>query len=346
MVNYTITRSDEFSGATVLFSDGTPRPIASDNPNFEKVRDALLNDTLSEDELLELIAPFEAVYKTLTKLSERVSRKGNKLLFDGDPVNNALSKHIIEIMNEGGNDESWRAYVAFMERLYTNPSLESREHLFAFIENNGLLVTPDGYLVAYKSTKQDGRSTYAGYGIVDGKEYENDYLPNYVGAVVEIPRSMVDANRGVACSVGLHVGAYSYASTYSERLWTVIVDPRDVVSVPSDHSDAKIRVARYQIVEENVDRVQYPGTVKSFDLPVVEEPEVEDEPTPEETVVAAVVQKAAAGDGSRVAEYEQVIRDLIARDPNVSLRRYRSKRVTAARRDEFKQAANNLGFKL
>jgi len=347
---FTITSDAEFSGATVIFDDGSTHTIGSDNPNYTQVVRELLSGEAAEDELLDLIAPFEAVYKTLTKLSERVSRKGSKLLFDGDVVNSALSNFIIALMNEG-KEESWKAYIAFMEKLYTNPSEESREHLFHFIESNGLQITPDGDLVLYKSTKEDGSSTYRGYGIVNGVEFENDYLINSVGAVVEIPRSRVDANRGVACSVGLHVGAFSYANTYSKRLWTTIVNPRDVVSVPSDHSDAKIRVARYQIVEENPKRIKYDGLVKSFETPVSSgEPGVVEAKTEPLFTGVNIFNNGSIDtsklsnkwpDGSRVPEYIKLIQSGGA---GKNLRKYRNKSVTAGRRTEFDQAVQALGL--
>lgn len=368
MAFFNITSSAEFTGASVIFADGTTKTIASDNPNYEAVKVGLLDGSLTDDQLLELIAPFELIYKTLTKLSERVARKGNKLLFDGDVVSTKLSSFIIELMNEG-KEESWKAYIAFMEKLYTNPSETSREHLFHFIEANGLQVTPDGHIVLYKGTKEDGKSTRAGYGIVNGVEFENDNLQNAVGTVIEIPRSRVNADRDALCSVGLHVGAYEYvtgqyASTWP-KMWTVIVNPRDVVAVPHDFKSSKIRVTRYQVVEElgatrsakkHEGLVWTPPTTAPVEVPAEAVQVTAAAPaqaTPEATaqakVVENVIQRAAsapAAGGSRVAEYEQVIRDLIAQDPNVSLRRYRSKKVTAARRAEFRQAAENLGFKL
>jgi len=370
---YSIQSSDEFSGATVIFPDGSTQTIASDNANYETVVKGLLDGSLSDDQLLDLIAPFEAIYKTLTKLSERVSRKGSKLLFDGDVVSSKLSNFIIELMNEG-KDEAWKAYVAFMEKLYTNPSEQSREHLFHFIEDNGLQLTADGDLLLYKGTKEDGKSTHAGYGIVNGVEFQNDYLQNALGAVVEIPRSLVDEDRGSLCSTGLHVGAFeyvtgNYVSTWP-RLWLVLVNPRDVVAVPHDYHSSKIRVTRYVVVGElgaTREATKYEGLIwtpgdvapeadefeeddEDFyadeydEADYSEYDEDEDEPIQVQASAPATVAKSATD--SRVEEYKKVIRDLIAQDPNVSLRRYRSKKVTAARRGEFKQAAEELGFKL
>ena len=358
MAFYNITSSDEFQGATVIFPDGSTQVIASDNANYPKVLAGLLDGSLTDDEILELIAPFELVYKTLTRLSERITRKGMKLFFDGDPVTHALANHVISVMDGGAPEREVQAWLKFWEKAASNPSLTSQDELFIFIDRNGLSITPDGDAILYKGVTTEYKSTKRGPGIVDGVEFENDFLPNKVGSVVEIARSQVDGNRGVACSVGLHVGAHSYANGFSQVLLTVLVNPRDVVSVPFDHSDQKIRVCRYRIVEETPDRKKYTDTVvdlEGVELPV--EAPAEDvvqvtlsdfsdaDKDAATVVVDGAIQKAAAN-GSRVEEYKALIRDLIKQDPKANLKRYRSKRITAGRRSEFEQAANELGYKL
>lgn len=340
MAHFTITANDEFKGATVIFGDGSTQVIASDNSNYEAVVAGLLAGNLTDDELLQLISPFELVYRVLTRLSERISRKGMKLRFDGDVVDNSLTKHIIAIMDGGAAEAEWAAYIRFMEKLYQNPSEESREHLFHFIEKHGLLLTPDGDAVFYKGVRNDFRATRAGYGIVNGVEFESDYLLNEVGSVVEIPRSLVDPNRGVACSVGLHVGDFSYASNHAQVLLNVIVNPRDVVAVPRDENDRKIRVTRYKVDSINDPKTQHQGTLFT---PSGAEPVVEEEPELPviEATVTPVTSKTSYPEGSRVPEYIKLIKSGGA---GSDLKRFRNKRVTAGRRSEFDQAVAELGL--
>jgi hypothetical protein len=75
-----------------------------------------------------------------------------------------------------------------------------------------------------------------------------------------MPRSLVDPDRDTACSVGLHVGNFSYASGFAQKLLTVAVNPRDVVAVPSDSGDQKIRTHRFTVLGENLDKTQVTGT--------------------------------------------------------------------------------------
>jgi hypothetical protein len=53
----------------------------------------------------------------------------------------------------------------------------------------------------------------------------------------------------VACSAGLHVGTYDYALRFTRFVIEVLVDPRDVVSVPTDCNDQKMRTCKYLVMD-------------------------------------------------------------------------------------------------
>lgn len=332
MVLYNIRSDAEFEGGSVTMSDGQVFPFSSDHPNFKKIKEALLLGEASEDEVFTLISPFEAIFKSLVHLSDRVSRRGTTLFFDGDPLHTGIAQAIIKTIDEEGYEEgkTWPAYVAFLERLMTNPSEASRDHFYNYVEKHGLTITPEGMVVLYKGVAdKNGNGEYlsvhAGYGQVSTPEgvrvYEHDRLPNKPGYVVSIPRSQVDTDRNRHCSTGLHAGTYDYAKSFAKVLLTVLVDPRDVVSVPSDYDNAKVRVARYTVLEVNEKAEPYKTGVHTSAAP-----------TP-------------SGDTSRVAEFEKLIETLIQSDPKVKLSVYKNKRITSARREEFAQAAANLGYK-
>lgn len=360
MAFFNITSSEEGSSATVFFADGTSEPIASDNPNFVKVRDGLLDGSLTDEELLNLIAPFKAIYKKLTKLSERVSRKGMKLYLDGDPVAHRLATHILAVMDEGADQAVIDAWLKFWEKAATNPSLNSQDELFIFVEKHGLSITPEGDAVLYKGVRADFLSSHAGPGVVNGEEFEHANLPNHIGNVVEMGRSRVDDNRRKECSNGLHVGDHSYANTFTSggKLLTVLVNPRDVVSVPYDENDRKIRVCRYVVLEETPDRKKYTDTLLTKfstapTAPVEDEEdaavEAEDEAPVQDKAPSDAAQEFAAvfdtkakyPEGSRVPEYIRLIKSGGA---GQNLKRFRNKSVTAGRRAEFDEAVKALGL--
>lgn len=347
MTLFTITKDEEFEGASVILADGTVLPVSSDHPRYDKIVASLIAGE-SEDSIVKLVNPAQAAYGKLTRLSERVTRKGNTLFFDGDVIGNALSKHILRIMDEAvevgdesAEENSWKAYVNFLEKLQTNPSKKSKKHLFTFMEAHGITVHPDGDILLYKGVNEDFTSKSHGYGIVDGVIYERAALPNNVGSVVEIPRSMVDDNRDVACSTGLHAGTYSYANSFAGfggKLVMVKINPRDVVSVPSDSSDQKVRVARYEVFEENTDRAEYTTTVWAVAPSDDFEDEDWDEPAEDEDEAPV-----ARPEGSRVDEYKKLITETLI--PNgIALGRFKGRNVTAGRRHEFQQAMDELGL--
>lgn len=341
-MHYTLTSDAEFTGGSVILADGTTYPFTGTHPKYKEIVSHLVAGDLNEDQILDLVNPFESVFRNLTALSERVSRKGTFLYFDGDKLDNSLAKTILRIIDEDGfaNPAQWGAYVKFLDLLMQNPSQDSRDHFYKYIEAHGLTITPDGHAILYKGVRlnQDktgkGRytSTQQGFGLVttpDGKtvEYKHDLLPNDVGYVVSIPRSLVDTNRGRHCSTGLHAGTMDYVigTMKTPVILTVSVNPRDVVSVPSDHGDAKVRVSRYTVLEVNEAQKKYESVVATPGA---------------KPVKATPVVKAT--DGSRVDEYKKLIPQLLK--AGTSLRKFKSKNVTAKRRGEFVQAAKELGY--
>ena len=66
----------------------------------------------------------------------------------------------------------------------------------------------------------------------------------------------MDDNRDNHCSHGLHIGSFDYAEGWSGcdgKLLLVEFDPQDAVSVPTDCSFQKLRVAKYKVVADLTD---------------------------------------------------------------------------------------------
>ena len=252
-VMYTIFNSEtQGSGATLIFGDGSVETVDSSNANYAAIINTLTStpaDEIDENNLRALVAPGASISRSLQRYSDRITFNGSEILFDGDVIRNSVVDHIFRILDEGGSPDSYRGLVAFLEKLYTNPSGQSVDALYEFITRHGLTIDVDGDFYAYKGVNADGTSRWAGYGIVNNQVFENSNLPNTLGAVVEIPRSKVDADNSVGCSTGLHAGSYAYASAYARgRLLTVKINPRDVVAVPEHASFQKLRVSRYKVV--------------------------------------------------------------------------------------------------
>lgn len=236
--------SDGTNASVTVFEDGNMLVANSDNPNWDAIIEALLNDEPVND----LITLTTAVAKKFERLTTRVSVNGNQVYFDGDPVNNALTEQIVRFLAEGWEFEG---LVNFMERIATNPSEHSREQLYTWLEAHNFTIDKNGYILMYKGVIDNGDGTYgsihSGPAIVNGQEV-NGHVPQTIGDVVEMPRSKVNHNPSEGCSTGLHASNFNYARSFTTgAVLTVQVDPADVVSVPTDCNAQKVRVCRYTV---------------------------------------------------------------------------------------------------
>ena len=254
------TDENERTTVAVVGSFGI-RVVHDTNPDFDVIIRGLEDSSLTEEQFVNLAEPGNGIAAKFNEVSERVKYRDGNIYFDGDVVDTALSWHMLEKLKSGDSD--WKNLVYFFEKLATNPSKKSRKQFYAFVLSHGLLIDETGDVVLYKGVTNEGFSTHSGYGIVDGKVIQHGYIPYEVGSVVEYPRSKVDDDRDTACSFGLHAGTYAYASNFASRLLTVTCNPRDIVSVPKDHGDAKVRTCRL-FVKDIAPPVAYVGTSVDF----------------------------------------------------------------------------------
>lgn len=240
---------------TIFTPSGAPIVATGDHPHFAELLEGAQSDA-SADELLGLADLSNAVAQHFDSLSERVSVAHGRVFFDGDEVDSTITQQIVRCL-EDPTVGDWKPLVLFMENVAANPNEHSREQLFDWLRDREFTVTTNGCFIAYKGVTSIGEGddeTYvscsSGSGIVNGELHEGQ-LPNYVGATVEMPRSDVQHDPSRGCHTGLHVGTYKYAQGYNRAaLLTVLVNPRDVVSVPTDCNAEKMRVCRYVISDD------------------------------------------------------------------------------------------------
>jgi len=251
MIQYSIVNAGDQRQITVLSADGNLLVADQDHPNFSEILASVVNEDAHS---FEIEALFDASAKANTyfeRLTDRVTVSNGHVFFDGDPMDNSLTKHIVRFISDGVND--WWPLVSFLENVQNNPSENSKRQLYDWVTRHDLTLDDDGNIIAYKGCKDDGEgqavSGWAGKAIVDGELVVGN-IPNEIGATIEMPRSSVEDNPDAACSSGLHVGTYAYASSYANPyLLTVAVNPRDVVSVPYDGGAEKVRVCRYTVID-------------------------------------------------------------------------------------------------
>lgn len=248
-MQYSLVGTDGADSVITVFVPGSKPLVAhASHPNFK----AIVQGAIEDDE--GIVKLFDIVQEATTRferLSERITAANGRLYFDGEEIDNALSQQVARFLSEGV--ENWKPLVKFFENVQTNPSEHSREQLYGWLKASDFSITDDGLIVGYKGVQKlaDGGfvSCNAGRAIVDG-EVKTGQIPNYKGAVVEMPRNEVTFDPAIGCSQGLHVGTYDYAESFARgALLEVHVNPRDVVSVPSDSSQQKMRVCRYTVID-------------------------------------------------------------------------------------------------
>lgn len=237
----------------IIANDGTVTAVVSDqtycfgksHPNYNKLIGYLKTNNVEH---------FEAAYDIISKVNSYcegyVNCQDGSLSWDGIKMPDMFTGTILDMIKQGFPFEPM---LNFLDNLSQNPSDHAVVELFDFMENKNMPITYDGHFLAYKAVRNDYKDIYSGT------------FNNNIGDVCSVPRNKVDNNRNNGCGHGLHVGAIDYAKSYGgidlddidgggndggNRLMICKVNPRDVVSVPTDSKFQKLRCCRYEVVAE------------------------------------------------------------------------------------------------
>lgn len=251
-MKYTLVNHNGESTVTVFDDNGKPHVAHGSNPQWAEIKRRVVAE---ENNVIELIDQAEAASKKFERLSERLTAKFGKIYLDGDEISNGLTDQIVRFL---ANGDDFGPLVQFLEKILSNPQKHSQEQLWRWLDKHKFTLTKDGDIVGYKGVRQDAQGRYVSIHkgkatvFVSGSKEALDVdgeVPNDVGSIVEMARSGVVHDPAVGCSFGLHVGTWDYAKSFGEaaKCLQIYVNPRDVVSVPTDSNDQKIRCCRYYI---------------------------------------------------------------------------------------------------
>lgn len=217
------------TNSVALFPAGqAPLLLDSDHVNFTAVVEALKAGDF--DKAVEY-ASVKTFIKSVSGGKVSVSEQG--VTYKGEPLTNYLTDKMMQFFKEGLPVEH---YCNFLSNLMANPSMTARNELYLFLEAANLPITEDGCFLAYKAVRSDFKDIHSGK------------FDNSPGAHLSMPRSEVDDNRNVTCSYGFHAAAYQYARNFMQsggKMVAVKINPADVVSVPSDYNNQKLRCSQY-----------------------------------------------------------------------------------------------------
>lgn len=221
------------TGDSVIMTFGAESEIVeSTHPNFTEIKLAVVAGEYKK--AFELMN----IRKAIENFTQgAITIKGDNLYYGAVQMRSTLVDRILDMMKNG--DAGFTRLVAFFEKLMENPSKDSVEQLWGFVSHLDVEIDEEGYIIGWKKvTSRNGK-------LFDSRTCK---VPNDLGNIVEMPRWMVDNNRNVTCSQGLHVGAWDYVTSFSgDTILKVRVHPRDVVSVPTDYQDMKMRASRYEV---------------------------------------------------------------------------------------------------
>jgi len=222
MINYHI-----LPDSIVLNFEGKTIPIAKGDGRYNSVIDAIKADKL------ESIPDIIDNEKYFNSIDDKLELRNNTLYLDGIAMPESLADRVIQFRDE---QLPYGYLLKFARKLRLNPSFNSKQMLFKFLEHNGHPITPNGNFIAYRGVSSNYTDLHTGK------------FDNSIGAVCEISRDQVDDNPNNTCSNGLHVACYEYAKGFGPVMIEVEVDPRDVVCVPTDYNGTKMRVCKFKVV--------------------------------------------------------------------------------------------------
>ncbi len=219
--------------------NGKPFSVHSSHSNFQTVLDALRK----KDEVA-LGAALDTGKEIAVGTNGNVSVVDGQVLFRGSEIHGTFVDRLKELLDLRLDINP---IVAFIDNIMQNPTKHVLDDLYTFLEVGKLPLTTDGHFLAYKVVTADYRDKHSGR------------FDNSVGLVLKMNRNQVDDNRNNTCSNGFHFCSFDYIrSFYSEgdRIVLVKVNPKDVVSIPTDHGQTKARCCEYLVVEDVTDKMK------------------------------------------------------------------------------------------
>ena len=221
------------SDSLTVYVGSMPYTINKQAEIFEQALEAVRSN--DETAFLSLVEVKKTVTEALQDHPD-VQIIGNSLICNNREVTGLLASRVLE-MKKLGLD--MKPMFNFITNLMQNPSKRAVDETFGFIDACNLPITEDGCILAYKRVRQDYKDCHSGT------------IDNSVGAVVEMPRNLVDEDKARTCSQGLHFCSFNYLKHFNgERVVVLKINPRNIVAIPMDYNNSKGRCCTYTVVDE------------------------------------------------------------------------------------------------
>lgn len=218
-----------------FFANGRVYHVQSDHPSYAEVRRRLGSGDKEAEPLIELADIKVVLQKAGLEFDEH-----NELTYGGKGLHHMWAEKIMKFRAEGLD---FQPIFNALESLLRNPTQYAIERFPIFAERNQFGFLADGRVGAFKYVDANFRDCYSGC------------FDNSPGQIVAMDRDDCNDDPNETCSNGLHVGALEYVrkwggSDSNKRVMFVAFWPEDVVAVPTDYNGTKMRVCRYEVLQE------------------------------------------------------------------------------------------------
>ena len=207
--------------------------ITWDHPRREDILQAIREKRFTD--IPELMSPVSAI----RSFGEgKLTVENGEIKYKGKVVSGKLHVRILDMI---ALDLPVTNFIAFLDAVEFNPSYRVREHLFDFLDYGQLPITEKGTFLARKVVDAD---------FFDYFSHSINWAP---GETPTMERKDVDDDPNRTCSAGLHIYNRDYGRQFMAsggKFLVVEIDPADVVSIPVDYNNTKMRVCKAFVLQE------------------------------------------------------------------------------------------------
>ena len=228
---------DDGKTITVYFKDGNAAVWSFENPAYSRVKELAKQENWIAIEALHnqpkmlLNSDVKIVNDTL-----QVENDGQTINYDLKSDDSPVIKFITLLKKKGVIDSRINEIKPFLKKMFQNTFINAVEEIYDFCTAMDFEITKDGNFLAYKNVRDDL-----------GSLWDNGETKHVIGEYTEVKNFCTDRNR--TCSAGLHFCSKGYLSEYrGDKTIIVEIDPRDVVSIPTDYNNKKGRCRRYKTI--------------------------------------------------------------------------------------------------
>lgn len=223
---------------TVYFSNGDVACWNKSNPVFDKIC------KLAEKEDWLPIEMLHQEAKTVMENDVHINGNDVTIKRDGKEVKVAnleeastpLTRFIKLLKDKGIIDTEINRIRPFLQNMFENPYINAVTEIYDYCTKMDFEITEDGCFLAYKNVNKDYSSIH------DRGETKHE-----IGKYTTVEKFCTD--RTQTCAEGLHFCSKGYLRSYSGDVTIVVkINPKDVVSIPTDYNFEKGRCCRYMMV--------------------------------------------------------------------------------------------------